>query len=161
MQIVDDVILDCLVEEFRLLRDSAKMLPKAVNIVVFNVLAIDDYASFAALIKAQQQFEDSGLSASRGADNAYLLALLDVEGDVLQSVLVSVFVLEAHVSEGDSSLELPVYSLGAACQLELVLVLQVDELEQSVGDHLQPAQVGDVLRVVAGDHARKEDQEDR
>ena len=161
LQIVDNIILDSFIEELGLLRDCAEVLSKAVNVVVFNVLAIDDYASFAALIEAQQQFEDSGLSASRGAHNDYLLALLDVEGDVLQSGLVSIFVLEAHVSEGDFSLELPVYSLGAACQLELVLVLQVDELEQLVGDHLQPAQVGDVLRVVAGDHARKKDQEDR
>ena len=74
LQIVDNIILDSFIEQFRLLWDSAEVLSKAVNVVVFNLLAIDDYASFAALIEAQQQFEDSGLSASRGDHNAYLLA---------------------------------------------------------------------------------------
>jgi hypothetical protein len=105
-EVVCNVVLDGVVEEFGLLRHSAEVLTQTVNVIVCNGSTVYRDFAISAAVESQQQFEDGGLTAPRRTHKIHPFPSRNIEGDVFECRLFPAFVLEPHIFESNIPLDL-------------------------------------------------------
>jgi hypothetical protein len=103
--IVDDIFFDAVVEEHRFLADHSHAGSQVVDVVVFDVYAIDEDLPHVGVVEALQKLMNGRFAAARGTNEAYLLPSLDLEAEIFEDGLISGGVLESHISEDDVSVD--------------------------------------------------------
>ena len=101
MLTVQDVLLDRLVEEDRLLHHIADLTTEGLDVVVTEVNTIDLDCAFLNVVKAQEKVRDRALSTARVADKGDLLRRRDLHVELIQDEGLAGRVAEADVFKLD------------------------------------------------------------
>jgi len=128
-----DVLGDGVVEDVTVLHDDTALLAPEIGVVALEVDVAELDGALAGPVEAQQQLDQRGLAAARGADDGGGLAVGNGERDVVEDFLGDgAFVMEIEALDGEVAV------LGHGRQLldvlGLLIVLAVDLTEPLEGE---------------------------
>lgn len=97
---VADVVLDCSIEEWHVLRHNPDGLSEGVQCDVSDILAVYQNPSLLNIVEAEKKAQDGGLAAATRANNSGFFAWWYGEADILEDWSVRV-VAEGYVFKLD------------------------------------------------------------
>ena len=100
----EDILLDVLTKEYRLLHNVSTRFPQVEHIVAVQIFIVDEYLSLVDVVETKQNVDERALATTRVAYKSNLGTSRDFYIELLHDTLSACWVVERRVFENNLSM---------------------------------------------------------